>query len=149
MLLTKLKVMTTVALILALSIGGVVLSAGQPDPTQQKSVPQTRAKDVPAAKTQAGTADQAADQAVGKAKYAVADLVVPIMGLDNQENKTKEDGLIGKIVRSVAPKSWKAKGGTGTILFSPKDYSLVVSNSQSVHTQVKPSDCNAFSRLSR
>src|SRR5438034_6478554 len=39
-----------------------------------------------------------------------------------QESKTKEEWLMGKIVRSISPSSWQANGGVGTIQYSPKNY---------------------------
>jgi RNA polymerase sigma factor (sigma-70 family) len=76
--------------------------------------------------------------------YPVADLVVPIEGLDvalgsNQKEpiKTKEDWLIKKIMRTVSPASWEGSGGTGTIDYFPLGMALVVNNTPRVQAQVK------------
>jgi RNA polymerase sigma factor (sigma-70 family) len=76
--------------------------------------------------------------------YPVADLVIPIHGLDDplvlnkkEVDRTKEDWLIGKIIRTVSPSSWKESGGTGTVQFYPLKMSLVVSNTPRVQAQVQ------------
>jgi hypothetical protein len=140
MLLTKLKIMMIVALVLGMgAVGAIVLpqgtAAGQRVQAEQKVAPPRTAEDVPAAKRQAGPPESTTVQT--KVTYAVADLVVPIEGVDLQVSKTKEDWLIGKIVRSISPGSWKANGGVGTIQYSPKNYSIIVANSASVQAQVK------------
>ena len=77
--------------------------------------------------------------------YPVADLVLPIGGLDyprtngNEEGstRTKEEWLIQKITRTVAAGTWVDKGGTGTIQYIPKGMALVVKQSPQVQAQVK------------
>jgi RNA polymerase sigma factor (sigma-70 family) len=70
--------------------------------------------------------------------YAVADLVIPIQGLDVvPRSATKEDLLIKKIMRTVAPSSWQGSGGTGTIQYYPLGRALVVSNTPRVQAQVR------------
>lgn len=84
------------------------------------------------------------------ATYPVADLVVPIPGLDDPLDlnrnevdrrspppRPKVDWLIDKITRTVSPASWKESGGTGTVQFYPLKMSLVVSNTPRVQAQVK------------
>jgi hypothetical protein len=75
--------------------------------------------------------------------YSVADLIVPIQGLDIPLNpgkaepgKTKEDWLISKITRTVSPASWEESGGTGTIQYFPLGMALVVNNTPRVQAQV-------------
>jgi RNA polymerase sigma factor (sigma-70 family) len=141
MFLTRLKMVTIVALVLGMgTLGGVVLSEGQPTQAQQKTESRKAPTYIPpapsrTARTEAGTPAGTAEQT--KVKYAVAELVVPIQGLDQNENKTKEEWLIGKIVRTIAPGSWKVNGGVGTIQYASKDFSLTVTNSAAVQAQVK------------
>jgi hypothetical protein len=77
--------------------------------------------------------------------YPVADLVVPIGGLDYPRTggneagntSTKEEWLIEKITRTVAPNSWTDKGGAGTIQYYALGMALVVKQSPQVQAQVK------------
>src|SRR5205823_203292 len=74
------------------------------------------------------------------ATYPVADLVVPINGLDNtspkhEEGKTKEDWLIKKIMQTVSPASWQESGGIGTIRYDPRGMTLVVNNTPRVQAR--------------
>ncbi|MBN9521483.1 RNA polymerase sigma factor [bacterium] len=83
-----------------------------------------------------------ADQGAAEVCYPVADLVIPVPDLDalsskTGEAKTTEDWLIRKVTRTVAPDSWEAVGGTGTIRYSPRDRTLVVSNSARVQGRVR------------
>lgn len=76
--------------------------------------------------------------------YAVADLVVPIQGLDyphgadrsKEETKTKEAWLMDKITTIVAANSWQQMGGPGTIEYRAPVYSLVVTQTPQVQAQV-------------
>jgi len=173
MLLTKLKTAIAVLLVLGLvAFGGGLLShpaaVGQQvasaeregegeQSANQQAVPGT--KDAAHPKTDREKAPEAVlpPRAVlkketlptkrGKVQrvtYLVADLVVPIEGLDvalgsNQKKpiKTKEDWLIKKIMRTVSPASWKDSGGTGTVHYIPVDMALVVNNTPRVQAQVK------------
>src|SRR5207245_5480127 len=87
---------------------------------------------------------QSKKEKVHRVTYPVADLVVPIEGLDvalgsNQKKpiKTKEDWLIKKIMRTVSPASWACSGGAGTIDYYPLGMTLVVNNTLRVQAQVK------------
>lgn len=139
MLLTRLKIMMMVALVLGVgAVGGIVLPQSNASGQRARAEPNLTPPRI-AANAAARTQVDPPERPTGpmKAIYAVADLVVPIMGLDPQENKTKEDWLIGKIVRSISPASWQANGGVGTVQYSPKSHSLTVTNSASVQAQVK------------
>jgi type II secretory pathway component GspD/PulD (secretin) len=97
--------------------------------------------------------------------YAVAELVVPISNTCNepapkpapasevkkvpdaacgtrasvtpcQSVKTQEDQLIKLIVGTVAPETWSAKGGRGSIVYEPLTMSLVVHQTPTVLEQV-------------
>lgn len=79
-----------------------------------------------------------------QANYPVADLVVPIPGLDiplnagkQAQTATKENWLLDKIQRSVSPDSWQAVGGQGTVRYVPAAMSVVVSQPAAVQAQVK------------
>ena len=76
--------------------------------------------------------------------YPVADLVVPIGGLDypfasgnEEEKKTKEAWLMDKITRSIASKTWADNGGTGTIQYYPLGMAIIVNQSPQIQAQVK------------
>lgn len=118
------------------------LSAEQP--VGEKSLPEEREPLFMAA-------DEASGAKKGRPKdsqdarrvvYAVADLVVPIDGMDRPEGlkkakpRTKEEWLIRKITQSVAPTSWKTAGGNGTLYYSPLDMSLNIHNSAEIQSQV-------------
>jgi hypothetical protein len=74
--------------------------------------------------------------------YAVGDLVIPIRDMDTDTPKngdagTREDWLIRKVTRTVAPNSWEGAGGTGVVRYSPRDHALVVSNTAAVQARVR------------
>jgi hypothetical protein len=70
--------------------------------------------------------------------YPVADLVVPITGLDaGRSPATKEEWLINKITKTVSPSTWKNAGGSGTISYFPLGMNLVVNNAPRVQAQVR------------
>jgi RNA polymerase sigma factor (sigma-70 family) len=165
MLLTKLKTAITVLLILGMvAFGGGLLAqhaaVGHEVPSAQRegersanqqAVPGTKDAANPKTdreKTQDAVPKQETLQTkkgrVQKVTYPVADLVVPIEGLDvalgsNQKetSKTKEDWLIKKVIRTVSPSSWEGCGGTGTIHYAPPGMALVVNNTPRVQAQVK------------
>ena len=153
-------VLSLVTLASALFYRGEVLPsasaepAGQPTATQVADTPKAKAvRNVPAlprVKVHHGIGPRKHAQAkkskeisTAVVKYPVADLVVPIGGLDipfrdtkDIRKNTKEKWLIRMITRRVAPKSWKAFGGTGTIAYEPKAMALIIKNSVDVQTKV-------------
>ncbi|HEX4611150.1 MAG TPA: RNA polymerase sigma factor, partial [Urbifossiella sp.] len=161
MVLTKLKPVMAVVLVAGLiALGGVGTHHAVGGPQVQGSdgeggTPMTRlpspgARDAVNPNTAAADARDAtakkdalrADKSKATVSYAVADLVVPIPDGDlnspkNEAAKTKEDWLIRKITRTVSPASWEGSGGTGTIQYSPRDMTLVVSNTARVQAQVR------------
>ncbi len=169
MLLTKLKTVITVLLVLGMvAFGGGWLSHHAAVGQQVQSSERAGEK---SANQQAGTKDAANPKTDGEkappkaappkpvrkketqktknekihgVTYPVADLVVPIEGLDvalgsNQKEpiKTKEAWLIKKIMRTVSPASWADSGGAGTIDYYPLGMTLVVNNTPQVQAQVK------------
>ncbi|HZZ81347.1 MAG TPA: RNA polymerase sigma factor [Gemmataceae bacterium] len=75
-----------------------------------------------------------------KVTYPVAELVIPIPGVDPKDEnarRTKEDWLIRKITQTVAPNSWQQNGGKGTIQYFPMGHALVIDNSLPVQDQVR------------
>jgi len=75
--------------------------------------------------------------------YSVADLVVPIGGLDypyekreEEQSKTKEAWLMKKITSTVLPRTWSGSGGLGTIQYLPSVMVLVVKQTPEVHALV-------------
>lgn len=68
--------------------------------------------------------------------YPVADLVVPVKGLDEEEG-TKEDWLIDSIRKRVAADTWNSVGGPGTIQFLPMGLALVIEQTDQVHAQIR------------
>jgi RNA polymerase sigma factor (sigma-70 family) len=165
MLLTKLKTVMTGLLVLGMvAFGGGVVShqaavgqqaqsaerAGEKSASQQTvpgmkkaANPKTDKEAPPAAAPKKKTLQTGKGKA-HRTTYPVADLVVPIGGLDVAPNgnkkeggKTKEDWLIKKIIRTVSPSSWKDSGGTGTIHYFPIGMALVVKNTPRVQAQVK------------
>jgi RNA polymerase sigma factor (sigma-70 family) len=70
--------------------------------------------------------------------YPVADLVVPIEDLDAARYlATKEQWLINKITKTVAPSTWKNAGASGTISYFSPGMALIVNNAPRVQAQVK------------
>jgi hypothetical protein len=156
MLITKLKLVVATALVLGtVAVAGGALNqdraTGQEPRAQEPRLPAAEAhvpphgpwsvqsKRVPARRAAPAPAKQPmrpADQGkVAQVVYQVADLVVPIPGLDGPD--TKEKWLVGKIVRSIAPETWEDRGGAGTVQYFPMSMSLVVVNSASVQAQVR------------
>ncbi len=77
--------------------------------------------------------------------YQVAELVVPIPGMDAAPGKkgnsekaapTREADLIKTIQETVAPKSWAARGGRGTIDYFPLTMTLVINQTPGVQEQI-------------
>jgi hypothetical protein len=78
--------------------------------------------------------------------YPVGDLVIPVCGACEQgcqatcpgmpSSDTTEARLISLITNGVAPESWCAKGGKGTIDYTPLTMTLVVSQTSAVQKQV-------------
>jgi type II secretory pathway component GspD/PulD (secretin) len=66
--------------------------------------------------------------------YQVADLVIPIGA--GKAIKTDEARLIKLIQDTVAPKSWAATGGKGTIDYHPQSMSLVINQTPDVQEQI-------------
>jgi hypothetical protein len=166
MLLTKLKTAITVLLVLGMvafgggllchhaALGQQVASAErageksaiqQPVPgTKDAANPKTDGEKAPPKAVRKKESLQTKKEKAHMVTYPVADLVVPIEGLDvalgsNQKKpvKTKEDWLIKKIKRTVSPASWADSGGTGTIDYFPLGMALVVNNTPRVQAQVK------------
>jgi len=148
MLLTKLKAVVTVLLVMSMvALGGGLLSFqaanGQQLPSpRREGEPSTKQQIAPNPRDAANpTTDK--ERTVLKVAYSVADLVVPIDGLDvdlnskKEDRKTKEDWLINKIIRTVSPSSWEVAGGTGTIRYFPHGMALVVNNTPRVQAQVQ------------
>jgi RNA polymerase sigma factor (sigma-70 family) len=111
--------------------------------TKDAPNPKARGEKAPEAVLKKETA-QTKEGKVLQVSYPVADLVVPLEGLDvapgsNQKKpiKTKEDWLIKKIMRTVSPASWANSGGGGTIDYFPLGMTLVVNNTPRVQAQVK------------
>lgn len=165
MLLTKLK-----SLMLGLAVLAVFICAGSPLYREtlagQPASGTERAPEKTAPATDQATAPRAADAAGSpkslpapayatvkepttaqgphsKVAYAVADLVIPIEGLDgpqrpaNEKPRTKEAWLIRKVKETVAPRSWEGSGGTGTIQYFPLGHALVVQNSAKIQAEVR------------
>jgi RNA polymerase sigma factor (sigma-70 family) len=160
MLLTKLKPISTVALVVGLVafggglgtrhavVGPQVQGAEHETPANQQVIPHAKADDDPASarvKTRNAVLKKAplpADKGEVISAYAVADLVVPIPGLDvpgneNNDGKTKERWLIRKVTQNVSPASWNGSGGTGHIEYFPLSHTLVVNNTARVQAQVR------------
>jgi RNA polymerase sigma factor (sigma-70 family) len=105
-------------------------------------VPKKAAKEIPQNTVPSKETLQTDKGKAQRVTYPVADLVVPIRGLDvrsakNEEDKTKQDWLIKKITRTVSPASWEDSGGAGTIHYFPNGKALVVNNTPRVQSQVK------------
>jgi general secretion pathway protein D len=66
--------------------------------------------------------------------YQVADLIIPVG--DGKAGKTDEARLIKLIQDTVAPKSWAAMGGRGTIDYFPLTMTLVISQAPDVQEQI-------------
>jgi RNA polymerase sigma factor (sigma-70 family) len=161
MLLAKLKaILTTLLVVGTVALGGGVAlrqANGARPPCDSKSPrggeaghaasPSTRSKGDENRNPVAPPVEEPAQRKKEQAQnvtYAVADLVMPISGLDpaaasndKAANKTKEDWLIRKITATVSPKSWEDSGGTGSIRYSARDKSLVVANTPRVQAQVR------------
>jgi hypothetical protein len=170
MLLTKLKTVLTVLLVLGMvaigggwlshhaAVGQQVLSSEREGEKSANQQAVTGTKDAVNPKTDGEKAPevvppkpvrkketlQTKNEKIHRVTYPVADLVVPIEGLDvapnsNQKKpvKTKEDWLIKRIKRTVSPASWADSGGKGTIHYVPVDMALVVNNTPRVQAQVK------------
>jgi RNA polymerase sigma factor (sigma-70 family) len=173
MLLTKLKTVMQVGLVLGVvAFWGATLMhraavAQQPQTALDEASrvrPAVSGTKVPPAK--AGPTQPSAPagdkEKLREVTYPVAELVVPIEGLDDPLNskdrkrfsaspggsrtrrrsrrlapRTKEDWLINKIIRTVSPSSWQGTGGTGTIQYFPLGMTLVVNNTPRVQAQVQ------------
>jgi hypothetical protein len=78
--------------------------------------------------------------------YPVGDLVIPVCGAREDvcqascpgmpNSDTTEARLISLITSGVAPETWCAKGGKGTIDYTPVTMTLIVSQTTAVHKQV-------------
>jgi Flp pilus assembly secretin CpaC len=70
--------------------------------------------------------------------YPVADLVIPIQDAvpDRVPKHTQEDALMDVIRQTVAPGSWRVRGGEGTIAYFPIGMALVVHQTPEVQQQV-------------
>jgi hypothetical protein len=68
--------------------------------------------------------------------YSVADLVIPDGGDKKTPLKTTEDRLIKMICTTVAPESWEAKGGRGTIDYYPLSMALAVNQPVEIQEKV-------------
>jgi hypothetical protein len=129
MVFPKFKIGLGVLVLLSVSLfgGGLLAQVAPPRPeTELPPVASPEAKKTP-------------EPAAGKVRvdYPVADLVVPIRGLDGQdETEAKVDWLIQRIKRTVAPQTWDDQGGAGSIQYFPKDMVLVVHNSPPVQARV-------------
>jgi len=146
MVLTKLKVVLAGALVVGvLALAGARHAVAQPVPApegeRETSPPVTRDAPPPVAADAARKAALPADKAKTLVTYAVADLVIPIPDVDVNAPKgdaaTKEDWLIRKVTRTVAPDSWEGAGGTGLVRYSARDRTLVVSNTPAVQARVR------------
>jgi RNA polymerase sigma factor (sigma-70 family) len=142
----------TVASIIALAAFGIfgtsLLAQKLEPPTPHKAghasspIAPPNAQEVPPSVTSMAKPTKAAGAAQPpgtrpRVVYAVADLVVPIQGLDgNDPSITKEGWLIQKIKRTVAPQTWEDQGGKGSIQYLPLGHALVVRNSPSVHASI-------------
>jgi RNA polymerase sigma factor (sigma-70 family) len=131
MLLTKIRIAVSVIALAGLSVFGGRLLA-------QKGAADEPVSAGPAQYAEPSRARKMLPQAGRHAKvvYPVADLVVPIDGLDGNEKTTKEYWLIQKIIRAVAPQTWKEQGGTGSIQYYPLKMTLVVTNTPAVQAGV-------------
>jgi RNA polymerase sigma factor (sigma-70 family) len=154
MLLSKLKALGPVVVAVGLLAAGGLAArpavSGRPVPgagpanRQPAADPPAPAGPRPAREGRRGAAEkaEASDAETALVTYAVADLVVPIPGLDGPSpgtdgDRTKEDWLIRKITRTVSPASGEAAGGPGRIQYVPRGYSLVVRNTARVQAQVR------------
>jgi hypothetical protein len=68
--------------------------------------------------------------------YPVADLVIPVGGDKKGPVKTTEDQLIKLISTTVAPESWAAKGGEGTLDYFPLNLALAVNQPAEIQEQI-------------
>jgi len=72
--------------------------------------------------------------------YNVADLVVPISGLNTpavlKPQQTLEGNLIKIISNTISPASWSDRGGPGTIEYSPLGMALVINQTPDVQEQI-------------
>jgi general secretion pathway protein D len=68
--------------------------------------------------------------------YPVADLVIPVNGDKDAAKKTTEDGLMKLITTTVAPETWAAKGGAGTIDYYPLTLSLAVNQTPEIQEKI-------------
>lgn len=136
MMLSKLKSALAGLLVAGLLVFAVLsrpATAAQDGEEPTRQTPPSPKKETP----------QAKKEIVAKVVYQVADLVVPIPGLDVAPGgkpgvrETKEEWLIDKITRSVAPGSWERFGGTGSIEYFPLTMALVVKNTPRVQDQVR------------
>jgi hypothetical protein len=59
-------------------------------------------------------------------------------GVGNNANATPDNGedLVSLIQTTIAPKSWDANGGAGTIYYWKSQHALVVRNTQEVHQDI-------------
>lgn len=126
MLLTKLQAVVGLIILLGVSIFGGALLAQPNEPDNRNKAERVPALQAKADKPQVATVS-----------YPVADLVVPIQGLDgNDETATKQGWLIQKIKHMVEPESWEGRGGRGSIKYTPKDMRLIVNTSPAIHARV-------------
>jgi hypothetical protein len=99
----------------------------------------------PACPSSQASHHNAADEMVRRS-YSVGDLVIPVCGAPEDvcsaacpgmpNSATTEARLISLITNAVAPESWCAKGGKGTIDYTPLTMTLVVSQTTAVQKQV-------------
>jgi type II secretory pathway component GspD/PulD (secretin) len=68
--------------------------------------------------------------------YPVADLVIPVGGDKKAPVKTTEHRLIKLISTTVAPESWAAKGGEGTIDYFPLTMALAVNQPWDIQEKI-------------
>jgi RNA polymerase sigma factor (sigma-70 family) len=149
MVLTKLKlVLAGVLVVGVLALAGARHAAAQlvPASGEKRETPSPVTRDAanppPVADEAAKKAAVPANDATALVSYAVADLVTPIPDVGRNAAKkgddgTREDWLIRKVTRAVAPDSWQGAGGTGLIRYSQRDKTLVVSNTPAVQARVR------------
>jgi general secretion pathway protein D len=76
--------------------------------------------------------------------YCVADLVIPVEDCTGQLSatpgraraKTQESKLIQLLTTTLAPQTWTAQGGRGTVEYFPLTYALVITQTADIHEQI-------------
>lgn len=98
-------------------------------------------------------AAQAADPQLVQRTYPVADLIIPVdnyvvppqmslggtpseQGPQRQAQTPLEDRLMKLICNAIAPQTWSAVGGRGTVDYFPLGMALVVNQTADVHEQI-------------